>query len=677
MKDLSGITIDRYKIMNELGRGGMAVVYRAIDTMLDRKVAIKIILPETPSKEKSLKRFNREAKTLANLSHANIVKVLDYGDYESSPYLVMEYVSGGTLSSRLGKPMPYAEAAALLAPVARALHYAHQQKVVHRDIKPSNILINDSGQPMLSDFGILKLIDLEESQGITGTGKSVGTPAYMSPEQIRGKEIDGRTDMYALGVVFFELVTGRKPYSATTPIEVSLQHLHDPIPKAKQFVRDLPSDVEQIIVKSMAKTPEDRFATMIAFAHALEKLAGITTVTPHTGWDVKRVEAEPTPEKTPTKLKPALFVAVPLLMLLGVAFIFFRPSGQASSMPTEKPAIVQKTATPSLVPTLQAETATPLAPTDTPAVGYTLEFTTPTTVPDTVIQRSKVGSIVQVNRLDRISVVRLDWMQDGSAIVNAGSGAISFLNPDGLTVGSKINMPGEVPLGMALSQKNDILCILVGGAVKVYDLENYELSASYPTSGGANSIVLSPDGELIALGISDNKVQIISAEDGHVISNFRSYYGGWSVAFSPDSSLVAGGTSQGVLMWEVETGTWLGLEGEQTSSIKSLTFSNDGTMLAGGTQEMIYIWEVSDGSLHRQIQGDFGDVYSMDFSPDDSMLVSGSEDGIVRLWNTDTGSLLRELTGHTSAIFGVSFSPAGEYIVSGANEGTIRIWGIP
>ena len=208
MKDLSGITIDRYKIMNELGRGGMAVVYRAIDTMLDRKVAIKIILPETPSKEKSLKRFNREAKTLANLSHANIVKVLDYGDYESSPYLVMEYVSGGTLSSRLGKPMPYAEAAALLAPVARALHYAHQQKVVHRDIKPSNILINDSGQPMLSDFGILKLIDLEESQGITGTGKSVGTPAYMSPEQIRGKEIDGRTDMYALGVVFFELVTG-------------------------------------------------------------------------------------------------------------------------------------------------------------------------------------------------------------------------------------------------------------------------------------------------------------------------------------------------------------------------------------------------------------------------------------------------------------------------------------
>jgi tRNA A-37 threonylcarbamoyl transferase component Bud32 len=677
MKDLSGITIERYKITNELGRGGMAIVYRAIDTMLDRKVAIKIILPETTSKEKSLKRFHREAKTLANLAHSNIVKVLDYGDYEGSPYLVMEYISGGTLSSRLGKPMPYAEAAAILAPVARALHHAHQQKVVHRDIKPSNILINDSGQPMLSDFGILKLIDLEESQGITGTGKSVGTPAYMSPEQIRGKEIDGRTDIYSLGVVFFELVTGRKPYNATTPIEVSLQHLHDPIPKAKQFVRDLPSDVEQIIVKSMAKNPEDRYPTMIAFAHALEKLSGITTVTPHTGWDLKQTEAEPAPEKKSVKLKPALLVAAPLIMLLGLAFIFFRPPGQATVTPTKEPTVVLKTATLSPVPVTQRETATRPAATNTPEVGYTLEFTTPTIVPDTVIQRSNVSSIIQVNRLDRISVVKMDWMQDGSAIVNAGSSAISFLDPDGLAVKNKINMPGEVPLGMALSQQNDKLCILVGGMVKVYDLESYELSASYPTSGGASSIALSPDGKLIALGISDNKVQIISAEDGHVISNFRSYYGGWSVAFSPDSSIVAGGTSQGVLMWEVETGTWLGLEGEQISSIKSLTFSNDGTMLAGGTKGMIYVWNVEDGSLRYQFDGDFGDVLSLDFSTDSSMLLSGSEDGIVRIWDTVSGRLLKTLTGHTSAVFGVSFSPSGENIVSGANEGVIRIWGIP
>lgn len=677
MNDLSGITIDRYKIINEIGHGGMAIVYRAVDTMLDRSVAIKILLPEASNKERALKRFNREAKTLANLSQSNIVKVLDYGEYEGSPYLVMEYVSGGTLSSRLGTPMPYAEAAAILAPVARALHYAHQQKVVHRDVKPSNILINESGQPMLSDFGILKLIELDETQGITGTGKSVGTPAYMSPEQIRGKEIDGRTDIYSLGVVFFELVTGRKPYNATTPIEVSLQHLHDPIPKARQFIRDLPADVEQIVMRSMAKNPEDRYASMNAFAQGLEKLAGITTITPHTPWEFKSPEPDQSPSKERRKLSRALWISVPLIIALGLGVLVFRSWSTHSPTPTETPMTKQQTATPASAPIALLATATITPVPDTPEAGYTLEVTTPTLVPDTVIQSSNVSRIAQVNRLEKISVVKLDWMQNGSAIVNAGSSGVSFLNPDGLTVSNKISMPGEVPLGMALSPQNDRLFILVGGNVRVYDLETYELTASYPTSGGANSIAVSPDGKSIALGISDNKVQILSAKDGHVISNFRSYYGGWSVAFSPDSRLVAGGTSQGVLMWEVASGAWLGLEGNQSSSVKSLTFSNDGKLLAGGSKGVIYVWNVAEGDLRYQSEGDFGDVYSLDFSPDNSMLVSGSEDGTVRLWDALTGKMLKSLTGHTSAVFGVSFSPGGENIVSGANEGTIRVWGVP
>jgi serine/threonine protein kinase len=200
--DLIGKNIDRYKIVGELGKGGMAVVYRAVDTMLDRNVAIKVIQSESGNQEKFTKRFLRESKTLANLSHPNIVKVLDYGEYEGAPYLVMEFISGGALKAMIGKPIPYAEAAAMLVPMARALHYAHQQKIVHRDVKPENILINDSGQPMLSDFGILKLVDLEESRGLTGTGKIVGTPAYMSPEQIRGREVDGRADVIRWALSF-------------------------------------------------------------------------------------------------------------------------------------------------------------------------------------------------------------------------------------------------------------------------------------------------------------------------------------------------------------------------------------------------------------------------------------------------------------------------------------------
>lgn len=185
----------------------------------------------------------------------------------------MEYVSGGTLKHKLGKPLPHMEAAALLAPIARALEYAHQHKIIHRDIKPSNILLTESGQPMLSDFGIAKMLEAEETMDLTGTGVGVGTPEYMSPEQGLGRAVDQRADNYSLGIVFYELVTGRKPYQADTPMAVVVKQIHDPLPRPKQFVKELPDTVERVILKALAKEPQDRFHDMGAFATALENLA--------------------------------------------------------------------------------------------------------------------------------------------------------------------------------------------------------------------------------------------------------------------------------------------------------------------------------------------------------------------------------------------------------------------
>ena len=196
--DYIGKTIGRYLIVEELGRGGMAVVYKARDTVLERFVAIKIILPGQQQTERYLRRFNREARSLAQLSHPSIVKIWDYGNYEETPYLVMEYISGGALSKRLGKPISYLDALEIIIPIIQALAYAHQQKIIHRDIKPGNILINESGQPLLSDFGIVKLTETDESQSLTGEGAAVGTPEYMAPEQARGKNIDLRVDIMPL-----------------------------------------------------------------------------------------------------------------------------------------------------------------------------------------------------------------------------------------------------------------------------------------------------------------------------------------------------------------------------------------------------------------------------------------------------------------------------------------------
>ncbi|MFQ5923608.1 MAG: ABC transporter substrate-binding protein, partial [Anaerolineales bacterium] len=273
MPPSNGQSIGRYHILEQLGEGGMATVYKAFDTRLEREVALKIILPTRQQSPKFLKRFEREAKALAQLSHPNIVNIHDYGEHEGLPYLVMEYTPAGTLKDRLGEAMASSEAARLLAPVARALEYAHAQKIIHRDVKPSNILITRSGEPMLSDFGIAKVLEAEETWDLTGTGVGIGTPEYMAPEQGMGKPVDHRADIYALGIVLYEMVTGRKPFHADTPLAVLLKQVNDPLPRPRGILPDLPKSVEQVILKALAKQPEDRFQDIGEFAKALEGFA--------------------------------------------------------------------------------------------------------------------------------------------------------------------------------------------------------------------------------------------------------------------------------------------------------------------------------------------------------------------------------------------------------------------
>ncbi|MBE7536719.1 MAG: SUMF1/EgtB/PvdO family nonheme iron enzyme [Anaerolineales bacterium] len=272
MTNLIGQSLGRYHILEQLGEGGMATVYKAYDTRLETDVAVKVIRTENltmATMERALKRFEREAKALARLTHPNIVKVTDFGEREDKPYLVMIYLPGGTLKQRLGKPIPWQEAAHLLLPIARALDFAHRQNMIHRDVKPSNILITADGEPMLTDFGIAKILDLEETADLTGTGMGIGTPEYMAPEQWTGKT-SVFSDQYALGVVLYEMLTGRKPYSADTPAAILLKQATEPLPRPSQFTRDLPEKMEKLLLKVLARNPEDRYGSMAEFAKALE-----------------------------------------------------------------------------------------------------------------------------------------------------------------------------------------------------------------------------------------------------------------------------------------------------------------------------------------------------------------------------------------------------------------------
>jgi serine/threonine protein kinase len=276
MDSFIGRSLGRYYIVEKLGEGGMASVYKAYDTRLERYVAFKVIRSTPQKNEEYQRRFEREAKALAQLSHPNIVPILDFGDFEGVSYFAMVFLPGGTLKQRMtGSPIAISTAAGLLLPIARALEFAHQHQIIHRDIKPANIMFGESGQPMLSDFGIAKMLAAESGAQLTGTGVGIGTPEYMAPEQGMGQQIDHRVDIYALGVVFYELVTGRKPYVADTPLAVLIKQVNEPLPRPIQFNPDVPPQVEATIYKALAKNPGDRFQTMSEFASKLEELASL------------------------------------------------------------------------------------------------------------------------------------------------------------------------------------------------------------------------------------------------------------------------------------------------------------------------------------------------------------------------------------------------------------------
>ena len=262
----------RYTLIEKIKEGGMAMVYKARDKNLDRFVAVKLILPHRELSENFLMRFKREAKAQAKLSHPNILTVFDYGEFDNKPFLVMEYIPDGTLKDMLGTPIPWQKAAQIISSVAGALATAHAQGIVHRDVKPSNILMSKGRDPHLSDFGIAKLIESdEETADLTGTGV-VGTYRYMAPEQGVGKS-DERSDIYSLGVVYYQMVTGKLPFDADTDLAVMLKKNTEPLPPPRQYVPNLPLDVEKVIVKSLARKPEERFQNMSGFAKALDILA--------------------------------------------------------------------------------------------------------------------------------------------------------------------------------------------------------------------------------------------------------------------------------------------------------------------------------------------------------------------------------------------------------------------
>jgi serine/threonine-protein kinase len=272
-----GLRVGNYEIVDEIGRGGMATVYRAYQPRMDRFVAVKVIHRSIVGDTRALERFQREAQLIARLEHPHLLPVFDFDGLHEPPYIVMRYLEGGTLREVLDEArLPLGEVVYMLRQIASALDYAHRQGVIHRDIKPSNIMVDQDGNAFLMDFGIARMN--EGGTGLTQTGFAVGTPGYMAPEQGMGMTtVDHRADLYSLGVMLFQMLTGEMPYGGETPMAVILKHMRDPIPRASELNTALPPEIDDVIARAMAKQPEDRYDTAGDLADDLTRIAGRTS----------------------------------------------------------------------------------------------------------------------------------------------------------------------------------------------------------------------------------------------------------------------------------------------------------------------------------------------------------------------------------------------------------------
>jgi eukaryotic-like serine/threonine-protein kinase len=323
---------DRYELEELVGTGGMSNVFRAHDQLLERTVAIKILHEQFTRDDDYVERFRREARAVAQLAHPNIVTVIDRGEQDGRQYIVFEYVAGANLKDLLDDgPLPFDYALDLAIQTGRALAFAHERGLVHRDVKPQNVLLNDEGQAKVTDFGIARSLDV---QGVTQTGTVLGTSDYIAPEQARGEKVDAKTDIYSLGAVIFELLTGEVPYPGDNFVAVAMRHVHDPVPGVLERRPDCPARLDYALHRAMEKDPADRFDSMHDFVAELAACraeldgvdGGATFVLPREAAHAPRARGRGPRRQS---LAPLLLAGVAsVLIAVAVGILVFTDSGQ-------------------------------------------------------------------------------------------------------------------------------------------------------------------------------------------------------------------------------------------------------------------------------------------------------------------------------------------------------------
>ena len=615
----AGSLLAGYRLESRVGAGGMAVVFRARDDRLNRLVALKILAPALASDSAFRARFIAESRAAAAVDDPHIIPVYEAGEADGVLFIAMRFVQGGDLYQVLTREgaLPPDRVAGFISPVASALDAAHRAGLVHRDVKPANILVDArEDRPdhvYLSDFGVSKAI---ASAGLTGPGNFVGTPDYSAPEQIQGRDVDGRTDQYALACVAFQLLTGTLPFGSDEDTPALLAHLSTPPPSLVARMPDLPGAVDQVVARAMAKAPEQRYASCLNFADALRGALGLAPYDPQGS---TAAPISPPPATSPPRIRTLIASGTErptaitrhrlLALVLGCAVL-----AAAGVIP-----FVLKSPAKSPGP---ASTPSP-ARTASPAAAQTYSY---------------------------------DVLQLPSSYTGESVGSLAF-NPSGTTLAiadlyiclwdiatndcttssafKSDNFVAFSPDGKTLAVGD------VNGHVYLWNTTTGQLTGTLtdPGSKGVRPVAFSPDGKTLAVGDFNGSSYLWNVATGKIAATFPDLAskGVDSVAFSPDGKTLAIGDFNGrSYLRNTATGQLsVTLTDPASTGVNSVAFSPDGKTLAIGDENgHSYLWNSATGKLAATLTDPHSlDVNAVAFSPDGKTLATGDESGNIFLWH--------------------------------------------
>jgi WD40 repeat protein len=660
-----------YEVGGVIGRGGMGVVYKALDPRLQRVVAIKVLAPHLAASAAARRRFVREARAAAAVRDEHVIKVHDVDEANGVPYLVMEYVAGGSLQDRLDRtgPLQVKEVLRLGMQTAAGLAAAHAQGLVHRDVKPANILLEDGVERVkLTDFGLARAID---DASLSESGVVAGTPPYMAPEQAQGEAVDHRADLFSLGSVLYALCAGRPPFRAGNPLAILKRVCEDTPRPLREVNSEVPDGLAALIARLHAKDPAHRFASAAQVAALLsEHLARL-----------QQAEAPPPlpPAAGPRRRRWLLAVAAAAGGLVGLGLLAAPGATRLAATLRRAPHVASEKPEEAKAPP-----SDPLDQLDPAAIPAVERFAGQ--------PRELVAVLGEHAGLHWDEIRAAACSPDGKLVASAGVDGLIVL-ADADTLRPRAVLSGHTGLVYSVAFAPDSRRLISGGGdgtVRVWDSATgrERLQLARP-GGGVNSVRFSPDGRQAVAAGDAGLLYVCDADSGLRRQQFRGHQGYVAAAaFSPDGRrVVSGGADHTARVWDLESGKELRCFRGHPGVVRGVAFLPDGrhVLSAGGRQFRnrqyfpapdydLRLWDVDTGQEERRLAGHQDAVLGMDLSADGRRALTAGQDGTVRLWDVEAGRERSCLRGHRGQVWCVALAADGRRAFSGGEDKVVRWW---